>query len=325
VLGSLIPPERVSGLAKQAELGGFDEVWLSEDYFYTAALGAAGAVLSGTEHISVGTGIVSAMVRHPAVLAMEASTLARMFPGRFKLGLALGLSSWLKQMGVHPHRRLRAVRECILVVQDLLDGKSVSHDSSSFYLHQVQLAHPPHGDPPIYMGGIAPKMLQLSGAVADGTILALLSGPAYLRWARKHIEAGRKTSRRSSTHRIVVFAFFSCEPQAETAKENTREVLAWYAYCNLETPHIFGPGGIAEDLAEMGIEGADGIARLAPDEFWDEVAVVGDPEECARKIRALFEAGADAVALYPMPADRAEAMIAFAAQEVLPRVHARDN
>jgi alkanesulfonate monooxygenase SsuD/methylene tetrahydromethanopterin reductase-like flavin-dependent oxidoreductase (luciferase family) len=38
--------------------------------------------LNATEQIPVGTSIVSAMTRHPAILAMEIAGISRAFPGR---------------------------------------------------------------------------------------------------------------------------------------------------------------------------------------------------------------------------------------------------
>src|SRR6266436_9786827 len=86
VLGTAIPPEGVCEAAAASERIGFDELWLIQDYFFTGAISAATAALGATERLPVGIGIVSAMVRHPAVLAMEIATVARMYPGAFVPG-----------------------------------------------------------------------------------------------------------------------------------------------------------------------------------------------------------------------------------------------
>src|SRR5262245_28481789 len=82
VLGSQIPPEQIRETARLGEELGFGELWLAEDYFFTGGISGAVAALASTSRIPIGLGIVSAMVRHPALLAMECSTIARMFPGR---------------------------------------------------------------------------------------------------------------------------------------------------------------------------------------------------------------------------------------------------
>ena len=83
VLGSALPPERCVEIAQRGERLGFAELWLAEDYFFTGGIAGATAVLGATKRIPVGLGIVSAMVRHPALLAMEVATMTRMHPAAF--------------------------------------------------------------------------------------------------------------------------------------------------------------------------------------------------------------------------------------------------
>jgi alkanesulfonate monooxygenase SsuD/methylene tetrahydromethanopterin reductase-like flavin-dependent oxidoreductase (luciferase family) len=82
VLGSEIPPERIAGMARTAERSGFGELWLAEDCFFTGGISGAAIALGATETMPIGVGVVSAVTRHPAILAMELATLARAFPGR---------------------------------------------------------------------------------------------------------------------------------------------------------------------------------------------------------------------------------------------------
>src|SRR5205085_2712578 len=107
-------------------------LWLAEDYFLTGAISGAASVLATTERISVGLGIVSAVVRHPAVLAMECSTLARIHPGRFWPGIGLGLPYLIGQMGLKPRSQLGAVRECTTSVRRLLAGEELTEQGDIF-------------------------------------------------------------------------------------------------------------------------------------------------------------------------------------------------
>src|SRR5436190_24060822 len=92
LLGSGTPPELRAPMSAVGEGLGFSERWISEDCFYTGGVSGAAIALSATSRIQVGLGLVSAVVRHPAVLAMECATLARAFPGRFRPGIGLGLA-----------------------------------------------------------------------------------------------------------------------------------------------------------------------------------------------------------------------------------------
>ena len=46
VLGSAIAPSDLASAALLAEQGGFDEIWLAEDYFFTGGISGASLVLS---------------------------------------------------------------------------------------------------------------------------------------------------------------------------------------------------------------------------------------------------------------------------------------
>jgi 5,10-methylenetetrahydromethanopterin reductase len=142
--------------AAASERIGFDELWLVEDYFFTGAISAATAALSATERLPVGIGIVSAMVRHPAILAMEIATIARMYPGRFRPGIGLGVPAWLDQMGLRPKTQLSALRDCFTAVRDLLAGEAVTRNAF-FRFNGISLTYPPAASTPLYMGVLARK------------------------------------------------------------------------------------------------------------------------------------------------------------------------
>ncbi len=93
ILGD-VPPENIVKLSRQVEECGFSELWFAEDYFMLPGFSSAAIALQATKSIQVGVGAVSAVVRHPAVTAMEAATLARAYPGRFTLGMGHGLPAW---------------------------------------------------------------------------------------------------------------------------------------------------------------------------------------------------------------------------------------
>ncbi|MBA3874605.1 MAG: LLM class flavin-dependent oxidoreductase, partial [Anaerolineae bacterium] len=96
------PPEALVDFARQAEAGGFDELWLWEDCFWAGALTSAATALAATSHIKVGIGLMPATVRNPLFVAMEITTLARLYPGRFMPGFGHGVDSWMKQIGAAP-------------------------------------------------------------------------------------------------------------------------------------------------------------------------------------------------------------------------------
>ena len=107
VLGSHMAPEdivpdvttgRASRVRRALVLGGL---------FFTGAMSSVTAALGATRELPVGIGIVSAVTRHPALLAMELAAMSRLYPGRVRPGVGLGVPLWLDQMGLPRARRSR--------------------------------------------------------------------------------------------------------------------------------------------------------------------------------------------------------------------------
>ena len=158
-IASTIPVARLIESYRLAEQSGFDELWIHEDYFYHGGFAAAAMALTATARIAVGIGVVSALVRHPAVTAMEIATLAGAHPGRLRVGIGHGAPEWMRQLGLKPKSPLGALREVLTSVQRLLRGETLSQ-SGLFHFDAVRLAYP-SPDVPLYTGVIGPKSLAL--------------------------------------------------------------------------------------------------------------------------------------------------------------------
>jgi 5,10-methylenetetrahydromethanopterin reductase len=320
VLGSALAPESLPRLSRLAEELGYGELWFAEDYFFTGGISGVAAALGATQQIPVGLGVVSAVVRHPALLAMEIATIARVHPGRLRAGIGLGVPAWLRQMGIKPRSPLSAMRECVTAVRALLDGEELTTEGRCFRFDRVRLAYTPPSPVPLYLGVLAPKAMRMSGEIADGNVLSVLSTPAYIRWARERAAEGARDAGRRETRALSTFAFFSVDRDGERAKRELRESVAFYLAAG--GPNALTDAyGISDELAAMlASGGAEVVAREMPAQWLEDLAVAGEPDECAEKIRRLLAAGADSVALFPMPSERSEGMVRAAAADVLPRV-----
>lgn len=320
VLGSAIPPEQLAPTAKLGEELGFGELWFAEDCFFTGGISGATAALAATSRIPVGLGIVSAVTRHPALLAMEVATLARMFPGRVLPGVGLGVPAWLDQMGIRPRSPLSALRECVSSLRSLLAGDEVTNEGRQFFFDGVSLAYVPEERVPIYMGVVAEKGLRLAGAVADGLVLSVLASAEYVRWAIEQAALGAAEAGRPGGARVAAFAMFSVDADSARAKDALRAPAAFYLAAGGRNglTDAFGISDELEDMIARG--GAAAVERELPDRWLDELTISGDPDECAAGIRRLLAAGADSVVLFPLPSDRSDEIVRIAAAEVLPRV-----
>jgi 5,10-methylenetetrahydromethanopterin reductase len=319
VIDTATPPEQIAPIAALAEELGYAEILVAEDYFCGGGFSVALAALNATKRVPVGLGIVSALSRHPAVLAMEIAAVSRLFPGRFRPGISLGLPSWVRQMGYNPAAPATVVRECVTSVRALLSGEELTATGQYFSSSAIKLAHPPKEEVPLYLGVSGSKLLRVSGKYAEGTLINLTATPAYVSWAREQVTLAMKSAGRTNAHRFPVIALYSVDHNGAKAKETTRGFLS-AVLALLGPTAITDLYGISEQLADMIARGGvDTVAREMPLAWIEDMTISGTPEECAAKMRSFLAAGADALLLFPQGP---EEMARFTASEVFPLLQA---
>lgn len=186
----------------------FDEIWIVEDLLFAGGISQLGAVLAATEDVIVGHGIAPAPFRSPAALAMEWATLERMYPGRLRCGVGHGVQSWMRSIGEGVDSPLMLLEETFTIVAGLLAGQAPELNGRYHQISGRKLEFPPVSTPPVMLGVQGPKSLQLSGRIADGTVLSEGYTPNDVRTAIERIGIGRDAGGRTNTHHVTVFASF---------------------------------------------------------------------------------------------------------------------
>jgi alkanesulfonate monooxygenase SsuD/methylene tetrahydromethanopterin reductase-like flavin-dependent oxidoreductase (luciferase family) len=319
-IGDMLPPEQIAQTARWLETLGYSHVTVPEDCFYLPAQVGATLALGATERIPVGTSLVSAMTRHPAILAMEIAGISRAFPGRFWPTIGLGLPLWLEQMGLMPERPVAAVREVVESVKRLLAGETVTLDGSAVTLDAITITHPAEEEVPVTLGVIGPRMLRLSGQIADATLFAASAGAKYFEQAIGHVRAGLERARRPADAMAYRTIALACvDRDGERARSIARPVLAGFL-AEFADMHTVTGYGITEELNSM-IErgGADAVAREMPDQWLEDLALVGTPREVADKALHWVAAGIGAIAIF-LPHESERDTLTLVAEEVVPLV-----
>lgn len=314
-----LPPDQIASFARLTEKLGFGALWVPEDCYFNSGIATAAICLGATARIPVGIGITPAMVRHPAVLAMELATLAGAFPGRLMPGIGLGTPMILRQLGLEPRSSLQAMRECLLAVRRLLAGDELTERGQYFQFDRVRLVHPVP-TLPLYAGAMGPKMLQLSGEIADGSIIGVTATPEIVRWSRGQIAAGAERAGRPLDHACPVFVLYAVSPDRALARGVMRATLAFLMSVFPRNPYTerYGCADELERLVARG--GPEAVGREMPEAWLDDFTVAGAPDECAERIARYLHAGATSVILAPQPADQYAATLELTAREVLPRL-----
>jgi alkanesulfonate monooxygenase SsuD/methylene tetrahydromethanopterin reductase-like flavin-dependent oxidoreductase (luciferase family) len=302
------PPEELAAFAAAAESAGLDELWLWEDCFLTGGIATSATALAATTRITVGLGVMPAVFRNAVAAAMEIATVARMHPSRFIAGLGHGVPAWMDQVGALPPKPVRALEETAVAIQRLLAGERFSTEGDYVNLRDVGLARPPALRPPLVLGVRRPFGLRASGRVADGTILAEPSAPAYIRWARERIEEGRASAGRADPHRVTVFVKGRIDSDRKHAREHVAGMLLDEGVAAQLTP-LDREAELAE-LRALGDSAA--IAPAIPDDLLDDLTATGTAEQVLAALRAIAGAGVDSIAFVPIGPDPDEQLTLLA-------------
>jgi alkanesulfonate monooxygenase SsuD/methylene tetrahydromethanopterin reductase-like flavin-dependent oxidoreductase (luciferase family) len=164
-------PEEMLRAAVEADRAGLAELWLWEDCFLEGGLTSAAAILSATDRVVVGIGLLPMPLRNVAITAMEIATLARMFPGRLRVAVGHGVQPWMEQVGAKARSPMGLAREYLTALRALLAGQAVTVSGEYVRLQEVALGWPPQVPVPVLLGAIGPKSLVLAGECADGVLL----------------------------------------------------------------------------------------------------------------------------------------------------------
>ncbi|MBT3628711.1 MAG: LLM class flavin-dependent oxidoreductase [Rhodospirillaceae bacterium] len=316
ILGD-VPPGNIVELSRKVEACGFSELWFAEDYFMLSGFSSAAMALQATDSIQVGVGAVSAVVRHPAVTAMEAATLAGAFPGRFTLGMGHGVPAWTRQMKLYPKSVLTAMRESVSAVKSLLAGETLNGEGEYFGFDEVTLTHPAPSLQ-VLTAVVGPKSVDLTAEIADGMMISALGGPEYVRTVSERIKKQRPDG--ANDFRFVTYALTSVAHRREQARAKVRAATAFYIDAMGQTL-LTGAYGLNDQVAALIAEGgAAAVEEKMPDQWIDWLAIAGDPAECLSGIQNQFAAGSTSVVLCVVPSEELPAQLDIISREILPKL-----
>ena len=204
-------------LARFAESLGLDLVTI-QDHPYQPRFFETWTLLThlaaGTESIAFVPTVLNLPLRPPAMLAKAAASLDLLSGGRVRLGLGAG-GFYDPIVAMDGPRRtagesVDALSEGIDVIRAMWSGeRAVRYDGTHYHLRGVHPGPTPHGNPGIWLGAYGPRMLELTGAKADGWLpshgyLPLEKVPASIARIKESAErAGRDPNLLRMVHNIA--------------------------------------------------------------------------------------------------------------------------
>lgn len=219
-----VPPEHV-GIHAASLAPLYSELWVVEDLPFAGGISQLSEVLRHTDDCVIGHGIAPAPFRNPMALAMEWATLARIHPGRLRCGLGHGVQGWMADIGERVDSPLTLLEETVVATRALLAGRDPQLEGRYREISGWNLEFAPHPVPDVSIGAVGPKTLELSGRVADGTIIPEGHGPDHVDRAVEIIAAGRVRAGRTEPHRLTLFVGFFYGPMEERPQPPSEEMI----------------------------------------------------------------------------------------------------
>ena len=190
--------------ALAAEGAGLDLVGIQDHPYQRRFLDTwvlIGHLLARTSRIRIFPAVANLPLRPPAMMAKAAASLDLLSDGRFELGLGAG--AFLEAVagmggpGRTAGESVEAVEEAIGILRRAWETDGSLHHEGRHYRLDYKPGPPPGHPIRIWLGAYRPRMLELTGRLADGWIPSLgYLGPDAAPEARRRVdEAARKAGR----------------------------------------------------------------------------------------------------------------------------------
>ena len=168
----------ITGLARVADEGGADSLWVADHFLYRdekvevgiheafTLLTAAAAV---TTRVEIGPLVAATSFRSPGMLAKVATALDFVSAGRLILGLGCGWhEAEYRAFGYPFDHRVSRFEEIVSAVRGLLHGERVSVAGRWIELEDAVILPPPARRIPIVIASEGPRMMAITARLADG-------------------------------------------------------------------------------------------------------------------------------------------------------------
>jgi 5,10-methylenetetrahydromethanopterin reductase len=341
-------PRVAARMATRAEDAGFDGMVvvdsqnLAGDCYVALAMAAR-----ETERLQLATGVTNPFTRHPAVTASAIASIHVESGGRAVLGIGRGDSA-LAHLGRAP-ARVAHLRRYLEAVQAYLRGDEIDFDDLSPFASEaaappvdtlgldatasaskLHWLRPDLPKVPVDVSATGPKVIDAAAQLAERVTLAVGADEERLRWAIERVRAsGRDVN-------VGAFVNVIAHPDLEVARTLASGGMSTFARFNVMHGATAGPlfeGGTdtlsrlhdAYDMRQHTRADSPQAATLDA-QFVDRFGIIGPPDLCVERLRALAALGVDRFVIVgpSLGSDReaaAEAMVLFT-NEVLPALRA---
>jgi probable F420-dependent oxidoreductase len=290
-------------------------------------------ILSETRKVIVGPMVTNPATRDWTVTASVYATLNDMFGNRTVCGIGRGDSAVRVTNGKPVG--LQEMRDSIHVIRELACGRSVDYKGST-----LRFPWSSGSSLEVWLAAYGPKMLQMTGEVADGFILQL-ADPAITKWTIDAVRAAAAAAGRDpkSVTICVAAPAYVTDGSAEQLATG-RDQCRWFG--GMVGNHVSdlvnrygdaGGGGVPQALTDY-IKGKQGYdynehgkagnthTDFVPDEVIDRFCLIGPVSHQLDRLEELRALGVDQFAVYLQHNDKDRTMSAYG-EKIIPALTER--
>ena len=317
VPGSGGPPWREAvDYVREAERLGVEQVWSAEAWGSDAVTPLA-YLAAVTDTIQLGSGILQITARTPVTTAQTAMTLATVSDNRFLLGLGVSGPQVVEGLHGQPFAHpLGRMRETIEIIRLAMSGERIVHHGRQFELplpggegKALRLGITADAAVPIWLATLSPKMLELTGELADGWLGTSFVPEGAEEASIRHIRAGAERAGRTLADiELAQGGDVAFSDDVEQLIAERKKGLAFsLGGMGSATTNFYNDAysrqGWAEAAAavrDLWVAGRrDEAVAAVPDEMVLQTTMLGTPAMVRDRIRAARAVGIDVLRVYP--------------------------
>ena len=260
---------QIGQLARLADEGGADSLWVADHFFYRDAKVEIGlhesltlltAVAAVTSRVQMGPLVAATSFRSPGMLAKIAATLDSVAGGRLILGLGCGWhEAEYRSFGYPFDHRVGRFEEVVAAVRSLLRGERVTVSGRWIELDDAVILPRPERAIPLLIASNGPRMLDITARFADAWQAAWFGLPDEdFRTGRAALMAACEAAGRTTA--IKIFAGVDAtnetddDPHVRIDASAIADALAAWAHEGVEHVQVrVHPGTVA--TFEVSLEG----------------------------------------------------------------------
>jgi probable F420-dependent oxidoreductase len=275
------------GVLDQLEGAGFTDLWSAE---VSGTDAFTPLVVAATTHpgYRLGTAIVPAYTRSPALIAMSAASLASAAKSEVLLGIGSSsdviVQQWNGVPFVEPYKK---VRDVVRFLRQALTGDKVDFTGDTFEIRGFRLGAPLSRRPKVVVAALRPGMLKLAGRESDGAIVNWLS-PDDVKKVAPYVYDNNPDAD------IVARIFVIPTDDVAAGREMARRQIT--AYLNVpvyaEFHRWLGRGDMLQPMWDAWRAGDRKQAlKEVPEQLIDELFLIGGADRIAAGVQAYRDAG----------------------------------